>query len=169
MWWRRSNSASSTSGGWRNVALSPTTLTNVYRCTIESILPGYNTAWYSNCTAHNCRDLQRVVRSAQHSTGGKLPTLQDICCTRCHKKAKKMIKDNNHPSHCHPATIQKARSVQVHQSWDRKTEKYLLSQGHQTVIKQPLLTQWGCCLHTDLKSLATLINGSQVTLIMPLQ
>jgi hypothetical protein len=46
----------------------------------------------------------------------------------------------------------------VHQSWDRETEKQLLSQGHQTV-KQPSLTQRGCCLHTDLKSLATLING----------
>ena len=29
-------------------------------------------------------------------------------------------------------------------------------------------TNRGCCLHTDLKSLATLINGSLVTLIMPL-
>jgi hypothetical protein len=53
----------------------------------------------------------------------------------------------------------------VHQSWDRETEKQLLSQGHQTV-KQPSLTQRGCCLHTDLKSLATLINGSLVTLKM---
>jgi hypothetical protein len=39
----------------------------------------------------------------------------------------------------HPATTQKARSVQVHQSWDRETEKQLLSQRHQTV-KQPSLT-----------------------------
>ena len=30
----------------------------------------------------------------------------------------------------HPAITQKARSVQVHQSWDRETEKQLL--GHQT-------------------------------------
>jgi hypothetical protein len=36
----------------------------------------------------------------------------------------------------------------VHQSWDRETEKQLLSQGHQTV-KQPSLTQRGCCLHRD--------------------
>ena len=62
----------------------------------------------------------------------------------------------------HPATLQKARSVQVHQSWDREAAFQSLSQGHQTV-KQPSLRQWGCCLHTDLKSLATLINGSLVT------
>ena len=40
----------------------------------------------------------------------------------------------------HPAIIQKARSVQVHQSWDQETEKQLLSQGHQTA-KQQSLTQ----------------------------
>jgi hypothetical protein len=31
---------------------------------------------------------------------GKLPALQDTYNTRCHRKAKKIIKDNNHPSHC---------------------------------------------------------------------
>ena len=53
----------------------------------------------------------------------------------------------------------------MHPSWDRETEAIFQSQDHQTV-KQPSLTQSGCCLHTDLKSLATLINGSLVTLIM---
>jgi hypothetical protein len=82
-------------------------------------------------------------------------------------RSKKRIKDNNHPSNwlLTPLTIQKVRSIQVHQRWDWETEKKLLSQGHQTV-KQPSLTQRGCCLHTDLKSLATLINRSLVTLIM---
>ena len=42
------------------------------------------------------------------------------------------------PLPVHPAIIQKARSVQVHQSRDRETEKQLLSQGHQTV-KHPSL------------------------------
>ncbi|CDQ93637.1 unnamed protein product [Oncorhynchus mykiss] len=54
---------------------------------------------YGNCSAHNRKALQRVVRSAQRITGGKLPALQDTYTTRCHRKAKK-IKDNNHPSHC---------------------------------------------------------------------
>ena len=33
-------------------------------------------------------------------TRSKLPALQDTYSTRCHRKAKKTIKDNNHPSHC---------------------------------------------------------------------
>ncbi|KAM9448502.1 N-myc-interactor-like isoform 2-T2 [Salvelinus alpinus] len=40
------------------------------------------------------------LRSEQRITGGKLPALQDTYTTRCHRKAKKIIKDNNHPSHC---------------------------------------------------------------------
>ena len=70
------------------------------RCTIESILAGCITAWYGNCSALNRKALQRVVRSAQRITGGKLPTLQDTYTTRCYRKAIKIIKDNNHPSHC---------------------------------------------------------------------
>jgi hypothetical protein len=73
---------------------------NFYRCTIESILWGCITAWNDNCSAHNRKALQRVVRSAQYITGGKLPALQDTYTTRCHRKDKKIIKDNNHPSHC---------------------------------------------------------------------
>ena len=92
----------------KKFGLSSKTLTNFYRCTIESILSGCITAWYSNCSAHNRKALQRVVKS-----------------------------------------------VQVHQSGDRETEKQLLSQGHQT-IKQTSLTLSGCCQHTD-SSLATLI------------
>jgi hypothetical protein len=84
----------------KKCGLSPKTLTNIYRCTIESTLSGCITAWYSNCTALNRKALQRVVRSAQCITRGKLPALQDTFSTQCHRKAKKIIKDNNHPSHC---------------------------------------------------------------------
>ena len=56
---------------------SPKALTNFYRCTIESILSCCITAWYGNCSAHNRKALQRVVKSAQRITGGKLPALQD--------------------------------------------------------------------------------------------
>jgi hypothetical protein len=62
------------------LGLSPKALTNFYRCTIESILLGCITAWYSNCIALNRKDLQRVVLSAQHITGGKLPAHQDTYC-----------------------------------------------------------------------------------------
>ena len=47
----------------KKFGLSPKAL-NFYRCTIESILSGYSTAWYGNCSAHNRKALQRVVRSA---------------------------------------------------------------------------------------------------------
>ena len=84
----------------KKCGLSPKTLTNFYKCTIESILSGCITAWYGNCIACNHRALQRVVQSAQIISGGKLPALQDTYTTRCHGKAIKIIKDNNHPSHC---------------------------------------------------------------------
>ncbi|KAM9414193.1 uncharacterized protein ACWYII_012911 [Salvelinus alpinus] len=83
----------------KKFGLSPKALTNFYRCTIESILSGCITAWYGNCSAHNRKALQRVVRSAERITRGKLPALQDTYTTRCHRKAIKIIKDNNHPSH----------------------------------------------------------------------
>ena len=50
--------------------------------------------------AHNLRALQRVMLSAQGITGGKLHALQDTYSTQCHRKVKKTIKDNNHPSYC---------------------------------------------------------------------
>ena len=53
-----------------------------YRCIIKSIPSGCITAWYSN----NHSALQRVVRSAQRITRGKLPALQDTYNTRCHIK-----------------------------------------------------------------------------------
>ena len=55
----------------KKFGMSPKTLTNFYRCTIESILLGCITAWYGNCSAHNCNAHQRVVRSAQCITGGQ--------------------------------------------------------------------------------------------------
>jgi hypothetical protein len=52
--------------------------------------------------------------------------------------------------------IHSTRPVQVHQSWDREAVFQSLSQVYQTV-KQPSLTPRGCWLHTNLKSLVTLI------------
>ena len=47
----------------KKCGLAPMTLSNFYRCTIESILSSCITAWYGNCTAYNRRALQRVVWS----------------------------------------------------------------------------------------------------------
>jgi hypothetical protein len=65
----------------KKFVLSPKTLTNLYRCTIESILSGCITAWYGNCTFRNRRALQRVVWSAQcitNSLPSRTPTAPDV-------------------------------------------------------------------------------------------
>jgi hypothetical protein len=54
----------------KKFGLSPKTLTNFYRCSIESILSSIP-AWYGKCTAHNRKALQRVVRSRQRITREK--------------------------------------------------------------------------------------------------
>ena len=66
------------------------------------------------------------------------------------------------PLPVHTATIQKARSVHLHQTWDRETEKQLLSQDHQTAKQQSLTSEAAAYIETQ--SLATLKNGSLVTL-----
>ena len=82
----------------KKCVLAPKTFTNFYICTIESIYLYHSLV--GNCTARNHRALQRVVRSAQRITGGTRSALQDTDSTRSHRKAKKIIKDNNHPSLC---------------------------------------------------------------------
>jgi hypothetical protein len=68
------------------------------------------------------------------------------------------------PLPVHPAIHQKARSVQVQQSWDRETEKQLLSQGHQTV-KQPPLTEWLLSTDSNLLPFLKLSNLKVVSLV----
>ena len=52
---------------------------NLYSCTIESILSGCITAWYGNCTAHNRRAVKRVVRSpGSHCLPSRTPTAPDV-------------------------------------------------------------------------------------------
>ncbi|XP_021458466.2 uncharacterized protein LOC110523778 [Oncorhynchus mykiss] len=46
------------------------TLTNFYRCTIDSMLAGCITSWYDNCTVRSRRALQRVLWSSQRITRG---------------------------------------------------------------------------------------------------
>eukprot|EP00061_Rhincodon_typus_P006719 g27680.t1 len=50
-------------------------LTNFYRCAIESILSGCITAWYSNCSTQDCKKLQKVVCTAQTITEANLPSM----------------------------------------------------------------------------------------------
>ena len=73
-------------------------LTNFYRCTIESILTVSITTWYGNSTAHDRKTLQRVVRSAQRTTGTELLSIQDLYSQHCRRKAKRILSDLNHSS-----------------------------------------------------------------------
>jgi hypothetical protein len=66
-------------------------LKRFYRCTIKSILTGCITVWYGNCSASDCKALQRVVRTAQYITGAKLPSIQDLY----QRKALKIVKDSS--------------------------------------------------------------------------
>ncbi|KAI3376659.1 hypothetical protein L3Q82_016478, partial [Scortum barcoo] len=50
--------------------------------TIERILTGCITAWYSSCTALNRKALQRVVKAAQHITRTELPSMEDLYTQR---------------------------------------------------------------------------------------
>jgi hypothetical protein len=97
------------------------------------------------------QDLQSVVRSAQHITGDKLPALQDTYSTRCHRKAKKVIKDNNHPR---PYLFTPLPSRRRGQYWCIKagTKRQKLFFNLKATVKQSSLAQRGCCLHTDLKN-----------------
>jgi hypothetical protein len=83
----------------KRFVMGPQILKNIYSCTIKSILTGYITPWYGNCSASDHKALQRVVRTAQYIPGAKLPDIQDLYTRQCQRKAQKIIKDSSHPSH----------------------------------------------------------------------
>ncbi|KAI3357684.1 hypothetical protein L3Q82_016098, partial [Scortum barcoo] len=66
-------------------------LCSFYRCTIERILTGCITTWYSSCTTLNRKALQRVVKAAQHITRRRrrppkslrTPVTPAINCSAC--------------------------------------------------------------------------------------
>eukprot|EP00061_Rhincodon_typus_P007878 g30001.t1 len=81
----------------RKFGTSIRSLTNFYRCTIESILSGYITAWYGNCSARDRKQLQKVVCTAQTIVEANLPSMDSIYTARCHGKVANIIKDPFHP------------------------------------------------------------------------
>jgi hypothetical protein len=78
---------------------------------------------HGNCTTYDRRALQ-----SSDYLPSRTPIAPDV--TGMPKRSTRTKPAKSLPDH--PATIQKERSVQVHQSWDRETEKQLLSQD-QTV------------------------------------
>ncbi|KAI4892705.1 hypothetical protein NFI96_013467 [Prochilodus magdalenae] len=83
----------------RKFGLLPDILTNLNRCTIESILTACITVWYGSCTAYDRKALKRVVRTVESIIGSKLPDLQDIYRSRCLRKIQKILLDCSHPAH----------------------------------------------------------------------
>ena len=72
----------------RKFQVSPQILRNFCSCTIENILMGNITVWYGNSTEQDRKTLQRGVA---------LPCLKDIYTRRYKNKARRIIKDPNHP------------------------------------------------------------------------
>jgi hypothetical protein len=116
----------------KKFGLTPRTLTNFFRCTIGSFLSSCITAWYGNCSAHNHKALQGVVRSAQRITGGKLPvpswtpTAPDAI-----GRPKRSPRTTTTRATAYSPCYQKAMSVQVHQG--RETAKQP-SLAHQRLL-----------------------------------
>jgi hypothetical protein len=79
--------------------MGPQILKRFHSYTMESIVTGCITARYGNCSASDCKALQRVVRKAQYMTGAKLPAIQDLYTRRYERKALKIAKDSSHSSH----------------------------------------------------------------------
>eukprot|EP00061_Rhincodon_typus_P002127 g16676.t1 len=62
----------------RKFAMSITSLTNFYRCTIESKLSRCITAWYGSCPAQDRKKLQKGVCTAQTIMEANLPSMDSI-------------------------------------------------------------------------------------------
>ncbi|KAL0153607.1 hypothetical protein M9458_051087, partial [Cirrhinus mrigala] len=67
----------------KRASLPPPILTTFYRGTIERVLTSCITVWYGNCSAADCKTLQRTVNTAA------------IFLARCSS----IMKDPTHPSH----------------------------------------------------------------------
>ncbi|KAK0154888.1 hypothetical protein N1851_002802 [Merluccius polli] len=81
----------------KKFGLSPNTIRDFYRGTIESLLTGSFTAWYGSCTDKDRKALRRVVRTAKNITGCELPSLEDLYTQRCLNIARRIIEDPTHP------------------------------------------------------------------------
>eukprot|EP00061_Rhincodon_typus_P005706 g25549.t1 len=80
----------------RKFGMTTKSLTNFYRCTIESKLTGCIMAWCGNCSAQGCKKLQKVVCIAQTITEANLPSMDSIYMARYHGKVANIIKDPSH-------------------------------------------------------------------------
>eukprot|EP00061_Rhincodon_typus_P007404 g29070.t1 len=77
--------------------MSIRSLTNFYRCTIESIQSGCKMACYGNCSAQDRKKLQKVVYTTQTITEANMPSMDSIYTSHCHRKTENIVKDPSHP------------------------------------------------------------------------
>eukprot|EP00061_Rhincodon_typus_P008597 g31341.t1 len=75
------------------LGMSRRTLTNFYRCTIESMLSGCITAWYGNCSAQDRKKLLKMACTAQSIMEANLPSTDSIYTSHCQGKAANIIRD----------------------------------------------------------------------------
>eukprot|EP00061_Rhincodon_typus_P008055 g30323.t1 len=80
----------------RKLGMSIRSLTNIYRCTIKSILSRCITAWCGNCSAQDGKKPQKVVCTPQTIMEANLPSMGSIYMVRCHGKAANIIKNPSH-------------------------------------------------------------------------
>ncbi len=80
----------------KRASLPPPILTTFYRGTIESVLTSCITVWYGNCSAADCKTLQRTVNTAAKIIGAPLPSILDIFLARCSSKTNSIMKDPTH-------------------------------------------------------------------------
>eukprot|EP00061_Rhincodon_typus_P018075 g47094.t1 len=81
----------------RKFGMSIRSLTNFYRCAIESVLFGCIKAWYGNCSAQDQKKLQKVVRTAQTIMEANLLSTDSIYMAHSCRKAANFIKDTLDP------------------------------------------------------------------------
>lgn len=83
----------------RRNKLPPPLFKNLYHCTIESVLTYGFMVWYASCAAHEKKQLQWVIKTAQWIIGSPLPRLEEIHSNRILRRAKKIRDDPAHPGH----------------------------------------------------------------------
>ena len=99
----------------KGVGLNSNILSSFYRCMVDSILTSCITVWYCSCTEAEKKALQRLVKSAQKTTGCSFPPLSNIYSSRCTDRATCIMRDPTHPAHelfCPLHSGRRLRSIQ---------------------------------------------------------
>ena len=112
----------------RRVGISATTLTNLYRCTIERILSDCITAWYGSCSAQDRKKLQRVVNEAQSVMQTSLPSIDSVYTPRCLGKAASILRTPRTPDILSSTFFRREKDTKVwgHVPTDSRTVSFLL-------------------------------------------